>query len=106
MTARCPQCAGERIPEHWAGLVFDHALTCPLLAAEDARKVADRDLTAAGEYSRPTTDAERTLLAACGGDPGAIPETTDLVPVSRGQIGRRWAGYDPDHPPAPKETTP
>lgn len=98
MTALCPECAGERLPRHPAGLVFRHEMRCGLLAAEDARKVADSE---SGYHERSITPTERLLLAACGGDPSAIPDITAVEVTSPGVIRRTWAGYDPDNPPQP-----
>lgn len=68
---RCPTCAGPRLLDHPAGMVMRHRITCPLLAAEDARKVADVDELAGGWWSiqRPATATERTLLGAGADDP-------------------------------------
>jgi hypothetical protein len=61
--AICPECGGAHIPNHPGGpLYFKHAMTCSLLAAEDARAVADKD----GPGERPATPTERVLLSALG----------------------------------------
>lgn len=64
-TPTCPECGGPQLVPHPAGLVFRHDTLggCTLQDAEDATQVADKER---GGGSRPTTPAERTLLAAAG----------------------------------------
>lgn len=104
MIARCPLCLRERIVKHPSGLVFDHGLACPLLAAEDATKVADVDRLSerrvvgrASRIVRPATDAERTLLTACG---VTLPAeaTTTVEAITAGVLRRTWSGVDLEAP--------
>ncbi|MFQ1000468.1 hypothetical protein [Modestobacter sp. SSW1-42] len=64
LAASCPECGGEQLSPHPAGLVFRHRTLagCSLQDAEDSRLVADQNFYGA----RPTTPTERTLLAAAG----------------------------------------
>ncbi len=93
-TATCPECTGTHIPEHPKGLLtFDHdRATCSLGRAEDA--TADADLRRAagwlGNFARPMTDAEWTLLLAVGIDPDGLTPWTTLTVVSPGMLRRHW----------------
>lgn len=102
MSARCPSCLRERIEGHPAGLVFDHGLACPLLAAEDATHAADVErladcfgMSRRTNLVRATTDAERTLLAACGWTAPADAITT-VRSITAGIVNRSWPGIDLD----------
>ncbi|TFV78376.1 hypothetical protein E4P39_03945 [Blastococcus sp. CT_GayMR19] len=68
--AVCPECGGEQLVPHPAGLVFRHHTLggCSLQDAEDTRLVADRSLAdvRGWPFERPTTPTERTLLATAG----------------------------------------
>ena len=96
MSARCPSCLRQRIEHHPSGLTFDHGLGCPLLAAEDATHAADVE-RAAGlrTFRRPPTQAERTLVAACGITLPTDVETL-VEPITRGILRRSWPGIDLD----------
>ena len=86
MTAvSCPRCPGPHLPGHPAGPVtFRHTLTCPLLDAEDSRRLADRDWLG----DRPATDVERLLLAHLG---HRIPDNlTTHVSLVAGIVRRTW----------------
>lgn len=83
MTARCPQCTGQRMARHPAGLTFDHTNTCALRDQEDATRVADGDLVADGGWDvRDTSDTEQTLLIACGAPADRIPARTIVSAVT------------------------
>jgi len=60
-----------------------HVLACPLLAAEDATRAADRDRLAPGfTFTRPATSSELTLLAALGWtEPDGQPPTSTTKTV-------------------------
>ena len=65
----CPSCGGLSQPGHPAGPLggWHHAQTCPLLALEDGRAVADADtLDRRRVFVRPSTPTESTLLVALG----------------------------------------
>ena len=85
MSGVCPECAGEQMPNHPAGvLAIRQTNACQLRAAEDSTAANDAEQ---GERLRPATTAERTLLDALG----------YLVPGSPPGTGYRYPG--PDHPP-------
>ncbi len=100
--AVCPECAGPRMVGHPAGvLAWRHAIDCQLRRAEDARQVAVRDLFAEdrrhrvtrGRLTRPATEAEQTLLGACGIAPlPAVMTTVRAVTGGGAVIRRSWAG--------------
>ncbi len=87
-TPSCPECGGPHLSNHPAGpLVFRHDTLggCSLQDAEDSRLVADQGRN--GE--RPTTPAERTLLAAAG--IAVADDATCLVQwLSPGVRRRTW----------------
>lgn len=85
--ARCPECNGEQLTPHPAGLVFRHQVTCLLLAKEDARVVADKDR--GGSFVRPATPTELTLLRATGRE---LPDdaVTTVSWLSPGVRRRTW----------------
>lgn len=95
----CPECGGAQVP-NTAGydLVLHHALTCSILAAEDARRAADIDkiesrVLATARFVRPATAAERALLAAGGVELAEDAETT--VDTHAGSVlSRSWAGVN------------
>ena len=63
----CPECGGEQMANHPAGaLVFQHTSTCSLGIAEDSTQIADSDRARVlgPMFTRPATEAERTLLSA------------------------------------------
>ena len=99
MTAVCPECAGPQLPEHPKGiLTMDHDRTeCSLGRAEDS--TADADLRRAagwlGNFARPVTDAEWTLLAAVGIDPDGLTPQTNVTPVTPGVLRRHWTEKGP-----------
>jgi hypothetical protein len=70
MTETCPSCRGDRITDHPDALAqYAHAERCALARAE--RETLDEDRARFRRYRtpsryRPTTQAERTLLAASG----------------------------------------
>ncbi|MBC3193840.1 hypothetical protein H7X46_22520 [Pseudonocardia sp. C8] len=107
MTAHCPACGGQRLDPHPAvdPLRFAHDQGCPLLAAEDARRVADADYVwPIGWEPRATTDTEAALLAALGIT--ATPHTTIVTRVSPGIIRRSFldeVGNPISLDPAPEE---
>ncbi|WP_040336787.1 hypothetical protein [Candidatus Blastococcus massiliensis] len=67
-TPACPECGREQLEDHPAGLLFQHSQACTLLAAEDARRVADVDQASrvGWPFTRPATAVERQLLTASG----------------------------------------
>ena len=99
MTATCPECAGRQLPDHPKGfLVFDHdRATCYLGRAEDS--TADADLRRAagwlGQFARPITDAEATLLAAVGTDPATVEPQTNVTPITASVLRRHWTLKEP-----------
>ncbi len=116
----CPECTGEQMPGHPAGvLAIRHTNACQLRAAEDSTAPNDAEH---GERLRPATTAERTLLAALGylvpaevftdvtPLTGGVRLRVHLVPGSPPGTGYRYPSTDPDLPPLKpitlKETTP
>lgn len=88
----CPECGGGQLVDHPAGLLFQHDQRCPLLAAEDGRRVADVDrATREGwPFTRPATTAERRLLAASGlGLPDSDAEAFTIVDFAVAHSVRR-----------------
>jgi len=107
MSTVCPECAGEQMPGHPAGvLAIRHTNDCTIRAAEDSTAANDAEQ---GERLRPATTAERTLLDALGYLVPAevftqvVPITAGvrnrvhLVPGSPPGTGYRYPG--PDYPP-------
>jgi hypothetical protein len=95
MTAACPECAGPQVPEHPKGvLTIDHdRAACSLGNAEDSTTEADHRRASGwlGTFARPTTDAERTLLAAVGIDPDAdVQPYTNVTPITPNVLRRHW----------------
>lgn len=107
MSVVCPECAGEQMSGHPAGvLAIRHSNACQLRAAEDSTAANDAEQ---GERLRPATTAERTLLDALG---YAVPaETyTQVTPITAGvrnrvhlvpgsPPGTAYQYPGPDHPP-------
>lgn len=110
-TPICPVCQGPQLTEHPGGILeIRHHSQCPLLAAEDATRVADseRALGPIADYerppsttgprampapfTRPATAAERTLLAAFGYAVPTWPHVllTSVDYESRGVRLRHW----------------
>ncbi len=89
----CPQCGGEHMPGHPGGLLYwRHEMTCPLLAKEDSRALADSTLAHARgwPFDRPVTDTERVLLSALGYElPDDAVTTVDYLTTAVRR--RRWA---------------
>ena len=86
----CPSCGGAQLPNHPAGvLAIQHRTNCPLLAKEDARKVADRErLARAYGFDRDPTETEQTLLAALG---HLTPATaTRVTVIAPGVMRHTW----------------
>jgi len=107
MSGLCPECAGEQMPGHPAGvLAIRHTNLCAIRAAEDATAANDAEH---GERLRPATTAERTLLNALGYQvpaavftqvvplTGGVRNRVHLVPGSPPGTGYRYPS--PDHPP-------
>lgn len=93
----CPECAGPRIEDHPAGLVFKHEQTCSILAAEDATQAADAERGYRHHFRpgvRRATDAERTLLAACGFELPADAKTYLDWLVEPAVRRRSWDGFE------------
>jgi hypothetical protein len=94
MTTTCPACAGPQLADHPKGLLtFDHdRAACLLGNAEDSTAEADHRRAAGwlGTFARPTTDAERTLLAAVGIDPETLRPQTNVTPITPGVLRRHW----------------
>ncbi len=90
----CPSCGGLSQPGHPAGLLggWHHAQTCPLLALEDGRAVADADtLEHRRIFVRSSTQTEQTLLAALGWSwPSTAPLETTVVRRTAAVRGRLW----------------
>ena len=87
--ATCPECGGARLAPHPAAdpLRFRHDQRCGLLAEEDGLRIADAENVPPGEWEpRPSTPAERTLLAAL--DVDTTPATTVVVRESVGTFRR------------------
>ncbi len=88
----CPECGGSFFTDHPAGLAVQHEPTCSLLAHEDGRKVADRQLAiplgAGPAWRRPATATECVLVAAAVGTTVPSMATTTLWELS-GSIIRR-----------------
>lgn len=106
MTAACPDCSGERMPNHPAGpLVFDHSLQCDVRRAEDGRRVADADLVAdaLGWECRDATFTEVELLGVLGVDADRLGRVIVTQETAGGAIVRRTfldadgAPIDPDN---------
>lgn len=76
MNALCPTCSGPRIVGHSAGFVWDHRSDCAVRDQEDATAVADHERARGRSLTRPTTEAELVLLAACGVTVPQPPLTT------------------------------
>ena len=109
MSTVCPECAGEQMPGHPAGvLAIRHTNDCTIRAAEDSTAANDAEQ---GERLRPATTAERTLLDALG---YLVPAEvfTQVVPITAGVRNRvhlvpgsppgtayQYPSTDPDLPP-------
>ncbi len=81
MSGVCPECSGEQMPDHPAGvLAIRHTNLCTLRDAEDATAANDAEQ---GERLRPATTAERTLLDALG---YLVPDEvyTQVTPLTGG----------------------
>lgn len=70
----CPTCGDEWMPDHPAGLVFQHTNECTLRAHEDSTAVADaeRARVVGPTFVRQATATERTLLAPWGQVPATL----------------------------------
>jgi hypothetical protein len=67
-----------------------HTMACPLLAAEDATRAADRDRLGPGlTFTRPATTTESTLLAALG---WTAPDGQPPTPATRTVVGHFTPG--------------
>lgn len=96
----CPACAGLSQPGHPAGPLggWHHLQTCPLLATEDARTVADGDRLAVEGwlFVRESTETERELLAALGWTwPDDPPLQTTVGRLSVAVRSRTWLDATP-----------
>ena len=99
----CPSCAGPRLAHHPAGPVWRHAVQCVLLRAEDATRAADherltsqpRQIGGAHPFTRPTTAAERTLMAAAG-HPVPDGASTVVTVLTTGLVHRAVGGVHLD----------
>ncbi len=109
MSTGCPECAGEQMPGHPAGvLAIRHSNACQLRDAEDATGANDAET---GERIRPATTAERTLLDALGYQvpaetytqvtpiTGGVRNRVHLVPGSPPGTAYQYPSTDPDLPP-------
>lgn len=107
MSGVCPECAGEQMSGHPAGiLAIRHTNACQIRSAEDATAANDARYE---QRQRPATTAERTLLDALGylvpaeviteitPITGGVRLRVQLVPGTPLGSGYRYPG--PDHPP-------
>lgn len=99
----CPTCSGSQLAGHPAGwLAWQHTTVCDIGDAEDATRAADHERTYSrhtvrlpdGTFTRPTTDAERTLLNALG---HTTPDTlaTTVQRITHSVIARTWPTLEP-----------
>lgn len=108
MTATCPTCSGEQMPNHPAGwLAWQHENGCLTRMLEDATAAADFErVRRRGPFKRTATPAELTLLAALG-YPIPTGLLTAVAPMTTSVVYRGWptlAGITPAPLPAPAPT--